>query len=316
MKKKWIGVAVIIISIAIIGLLVFLLIGENDNQTDNNSNSGYVKAFDLNCDTNIVVPIGSQFTLADDCIIIKPSNMKDIVEIEIDPLYSATSRGLTLKNGVYTANEKGSYNIIFKVPYSSTEKLERRIKIVVDEDMSTPITNLNKRLFTNSQIVLDDCFNIDLTNYAVKYKINGEFIENGVLNTSQNGSYEVDIEINKGNIIYNYKEYILVRNIPEYHINFDGHEMNDDNCLELTYSKCDIGDTVSLNYTVYDKNNNINIDKQKLNIELSNSEVIGDCLELAPSLSFTLLAEGEVTINISYFYDESITCKIKIIVQS
>lgn len=284
--------------------------GENadaseDNINDDIGESQFATSMIVNLPKTITVYVDSELILDSECVTIQPKEMKDLVRIEILPVYNSDVNKVQRDDLVFKFLGCGTYKLNFSVP-SKSGALEKNVKLVVKDKENAKIQQIVSTLFLNQKIDVSQIFKSDnLSN--LQFKSNDFVIENNQIITPQHESTNAVIYACEKDNYYQiaYKFNFVVKQLPEYKIEFEG-----------------VNETVSVDYknnrylTLYyvvsnreDSNVSQLVIAEIDNKEIANVESVG-----VNVIRICLNGCGEANLTVSLMEDEGVVKHLKIIV--
>lgn len=201
--------------------------GENADKSENNikdniSEFQFATSMIVNLPKTITVYVDSELILGSECVTIQPKEMKDLVRIEILPVYNSDVNKVQRDDLVFKFVECGTYKLNFSVP-SKSGALEKNVKLVVKDKKNAKIQQIVSTLFLNQKIEVNQIFKSDnLSN--LQFKSSDVVIENNQIISPQHESSNAVIYAYEKDNYYQiaYKFNFVVKQLPEYEIELEG----------------------------------------------------------------------------------------------
>ena len=201
---------------------------QNDNKDEsegdsegNTSENLFATNITLNLPKTITVYVDSELILDSEGVTIQPKEMKDLIKIDILPVYNSDVDKVQRDNLVFKFVGSGTYKLNFSVPAKSGT-LEKNVKLVVKDKNNAKIQQIDSTLFLNQNIEVNQIFKSDdLSNF--QFKSNDFVIENQIITPQHETNNAVIYAYEKvGCYLIVYKFNFVVKQLPEYKIEFEG----------------------------------------------------------------------------------------------
>ena len=165
--------------------------------------------------------VDSELILDSECVTIQPKEMKDLVRIEILPVYNSDVGNVKCNDWVFKFVGSGTYKLNFSVP-SKSGALEKNVKLVVKDKKNAEIQQIDSTLFLNQNIEVNQIFKSDdLSNF--QFESNDFVIENQIITPQHETNNAVIYAYEKvGCYLIAFKFNFVVKQLPEYKIEFEG----------------------------------------------------------------------------------------------
>lgn len=256
------------------------------------TNSNYATKLKLNCADEIVLSVGSSVELLDNYITVEPQSMYSQVEYTISNK-SEQETGISFENNLITANEEGSYSIIFSVKKSEDKQIHDTLKItVVDKSSDTNVKLINNN-FTNDTTITINEF-LDINEEFINYSISNN--QHILYNNNQVQFIDVGNSVLQLNLDNNYLRYYYSFNVlinPKIETSIEIKDLYD-GIIQVTTN---IEDMFDLEY--YFKTDSGEHITQEVTVEIEDETVATLVSNLAPILTFKCLKKSSTKITLA-----------------
>ena len=201
------------------GLIVFLILSPkfltDKPLKDNNStkeNNQYATKIQLNCEDEIILPIGTSVELLNGFVSVEPKSKMSEITYKITNNQGPTN-GIVFSNNIITAAEVGKYKLRFSVFKSKTTEIydTLSITVVLPED-DDKVKLLNNNFTANQTLTLNEIVNINaefnscsiLSNDYITYA-------NNEVNFKETGKTDLKLHINTAYLSYKYSFEVSIK---------------------------------------------------------------------------------------------------------